>query len=341
MYDTASGQALSRLEAHEGGAGASVGSSMPAYRAVSPPSFSLRVALGGSRLELEPVFRREERVSVGGISGRAKSILVTGRAMKREGGGKRGEVRGFSAASRSRLRGRFGDLRREEVGMGLFVTLTYPVEVGRDVDCKAHLDAFMKRLHRRWPNAAAVWRKEWQQNGMPHYHLLVLGVPFIPHEWVARAWYRVVGSGLEKHLQAGTEVRRVHTYRQACSYLEKYMGKVSNDAPEGVGTGRLWGVSGPLERYAAPVLLVELSARQGFALARVLDGLRRSWARQKAKADGKAIARSRRRKTSYLQGRCRWYTDTWAIGLNLEALVGEVEPSPGRQGSSVRVSISS
>lgn len=324
MYDTASGPVLSRLQEHEGSGGASVGSSMPAYRAAPPRTFALRVALGGSLLELEPIVRREEKVVVDRITGRARSILVTGRVRRQEAGGKRGQVRSFSAASRARLRGRFGGLKREEVGLALFVTLTYPVEVGQDVDCGSDLRAFLKRLRRRYPQAAAVWRKEWQQNGMPHYHLLVLGVPFIPHQWVARAWYEVVGSGLEKHLQAGTQVERVHTYRKACSYLEKYMGKVSDDLPEGVTIGRLWGVSGPLEHYAAPVLLVELSASQGFALARVLDGLRRSWARQKAKVDGRAVVRSRRRKTGYLHGRCRWYTDTWTIGLRLEQLVGAV-----------------
>lgn len=332
MYDTASGPVLSRLLDREGFGGASVGSSIPAYRAVPGKTFSVRIALGGSRLEIEPILRREEALPVDRITGRARSVLVTGRAVKREGGGKRGQVKGFSVASRSRLRGRFGGLKRDEVGLALFVTLTYPVEVGQEVDCVAHLRAFLKRLRRRYPEAAAVWRKEWQKNGMPHYHLLVLGVPFIPWRWVAQAWYEVVGSGLEKHLQAGTEVRRVHSYRQACSYLEKYMGKVSDDPPEGIATGRLWGVAGALERYAAPVLLLEVAGDQAARLARVLDGLRRSWGRRKAAYARREAAppgggrRSRRRKTGWVTGRCRWYTDTWAIALNLEAICGGFSP---------------
>ena len=54
-------------------------------------------------------------------------------------------------------------------------------------------------------------------------------------------WYRVCGEVSEGHLLAGTRVEEVRNWKSAMSYVEKYVAK-SEQFPEGVETGRMWGV---------------------------------------------------------------------------------------------------
>jgi hypothetical protein len=58
---------------------------------------------------------------------------------------------------------------------------------------------------------------------------------------VANSWYEVRGKLNEKHLRAGTHVKEVRSWRGATSYVEKYVAK-PEQFPEGVETGRAWGV---------------------------------------------------------------------------------------------------
>jgi hypothetical protein len=99
--------------------------------------------------------------------------------------GKRGQVKGFSDAARRRLMQLLAMVRRGAVP--LFVTLTYPDVFPKDFAVfKAHLEAFGKRVRRRWPEASLVWRLEFQprKSGQnrgqvaPHFHLFVYGVPW-------------------------------------------------------------------------------------------------------------------------------------------------------------------
>lgn len=169
------------------------------------------------------------------------------------GGGVRGHISGFSKASRRRLQRLLASVDQDRQRVPLFVTLTYPAEFPTDpAVCAAHLRAFRARMHRKYGKFAAVWRKEYQCRGAPHYHLLLfLDRP--PEELradVSRFWYQVVGSGDERHLRAGTQVVEVKSWRGARGYAAKYMGKLETLQPgtefplfQGAGsTGRLWGV---------------------------------------------------------------------------------------------------
>src|SRR5205823_1017705 len=127
----------------------------------------------------------------------------------------RGQINGFSFAARRRLLRLCAEVDRRECRLlPLFVTLTYPSVWPADpADWKRQLDRFFHRLKRGWPDAAAIWRLEFQRRGAPHFHLLVFGLEFLPATWVAAAWYEIVGSGDLKHLQAGTQVVRVKSWR--------------------------------------------------------------------------------------------------------------------------------
>jgi hypothetical protein len=156
----------------------------------------------------------------------------------------RGRVTSFTRRSRSRLLKLMSQCDREQISKSLFVTLTYPRTFPRESSTyKHHLDLFGRRLRRRFPAASLVWKLEFQVRQAPHYHLIVLGIPFLAKQWLSRVWYEVVGSGDIRHKRAGTQVQRVESYRRALSYAAKYLGKMasSNDNQD---AGRFWGVIG-------------------------------------------------------------------------------------------------
>lgn len=157
----------------------------------------------------------------------------------------RGEISGFTDKSRSRLMKLMACVDRNAVGLPVFVTLTYPAEWPGDAEeWKRHLDQFRREISEKLPNMAAVWRIEPQQRGAPHYHLLVWGGR-IEKEWLAKAWYRIVGSEDPRHLKAGTRVESLRSWGGVNSYVSKYVAK-SNKGGEAQEfdkpIGRYWGV---------------------------------------------------------------------------------------------------
>lgn len=158
------------------------------------------------------------------------------------GGGRRGRVRGFSKASRWRMLQTVAKVRNDQVP--LFLTLTYPADFPFDsATWKRHLDNFFKRLRRKCPGAAAIWKLEPQKRGAPHFHLLVWGVELFAFDaWVHTAWYEIVDSGDIKHIVHGAELERLRSYRGAKSYAAKYMGKLQDDIEGWEFPGRWWGV---------------------------------------------------------------------------------------------------
>lgn len=126
----------------------------------------------------------------------------------------------------------------------LFVTLTYPSDwPGSWSVWKRHLDTWLKRLRRRLPAAAGAWKLEPQARGAPHFHLLVVGAPFLARDWLSRTWYEVVSSADPKHLAAGTNVQLARSHRGVLAYAAKYTAKHQElPASWHGGVGRWWGV---------------------------------------------------------------------------------------------------
>lgn len=164
--------------------------------------------------------------------------------------GLRGKVSTFSAASRKRLRDTCHQVRRDS--LPIFVTLTYPGEFPTDSKVwKRHLDNFSRALaHIGKGRIGAIWKLEPQKRGAPHFHLLVWGVRNLKRfrQWLALVWYRIVGSGDERHLRVGTQAAQVRSQRGVVSYATKYMGKLI-DGDGWDNPGRFWGV---LHRDAIP-----------------------------------------------------------------------------------------
>lgn len=155
------------------------------------------------------------------------------------GGGKRGAVTGFSHQSRTRLIRKLATISADPTQ---FVTMTYPVEYDPSAK-KRHLHAFASWMRRNYPQAAYFWKLEYQKRGAPHYHLILWYVP-----WsldfaldISAAWYLIVGSGDDNHLQAGTRCEIPDDPTRWKFYLAKYIGKDYEIHDFDPHSGRIWG----------------------------------------------------------------------------------------------------
>lgn len=177
---------------------------------------------------------------------------------------KRGIVKGFTVSSRRRLMRMIGKTNKQN--LGIFVTLTYPETFPAESKIyKRHLDNFLKRLVYHFPGVSGVWKLEPQNRGAPHYHLIVWGAKYSDLlTFVPDAWYRVVGSGDEKHLLWHQGLlgngnvhccQKVESWRGVMSYCGKYLGKVVLHMPGWESVGRYWGI---FHRSAVPWSTIDI-----------------------------------------------------------------------------------
>lgn len=227
-------------------AGAAVrvsGSARPASLSYAhiPPNGTLTFYNGGSMIEYKK-----------------PKLTLTGKHVC----GMRSSIATFTRNSRRRLMYKIAKIDRKN--LPIFVTLTYPNEYTKQAaEWKNDLEALFKRLKRKFPNAAMVWKLEPQQRGAPHYHCLIWGVGFADlYHFIPAAWFEVVGSGDPLHLlwhegKLGRGnvhcVQEVQSWRGVWAYASKYLGKTIDDigwdAP-----GRFWGVK---NRQAIPWAEIE------------------------------------------------------------------------------------
>lgn len=184
-------------------------------------------------------------------SGDYRYLTSTTKSITRGGGGKKAEIRRFSSASRLTFLRSIAQIDRGalyKTGVRLIsITLTYPHEWPESAEaCKRHLNAFRKRLERRFGVCAGFWRLGIQKRGAWHFHLLLFAPPSFGsvgelRSFISTAWYEVCGEISTNHLNAGTRVEKVNSWRQATSFAERYLAK-REEFPEGTRTGRVWGV---------------------------------------------------------------------------------------------------
>lgn len=222
----------------------------------------------------------------------------------RTGGGPRGLIESWSKKSRSSMVRHLATLDyspwvelTNEGWAVVMLTLTYPgswqeLVPGSSI-AVAHLRAFRARLARAIGQPPlAIWKREFQRRGAPHYHLLIalpltIGDDSI-YEWVSRAWYEIVRSNDPRHFAAGTgidwaEGRRAIDPVRVAKYFSghaapsgKSRKEYQNVAPslwlETGDVGRFWGVWSlrPVKETAA------LTLQQLIEVRRVLRGIDRS-----------------------------------------------------------------
>jgi hypothetical protein len=153
---------------------------------------------------------------------------------------KRSKINEFSKRSAKRLR---HIVRNSEDTWKAFVTLTYPENFPCDGrETKSHLNSFLQWLGRR-RGIKFIWVLEFQLRGAPHYHILVSD--YIPLTELSERWYKIVGSGDEKHLKAGTQIQSIKSKRHLYGYLSSYIKKLHQKLvpKEFENVGRFWGAS--------------------------------------------------------------------------------------------------
>ena len=202
---------------------------------------------------------------------------------RRRSGGIRDRVRGFSRESRRNLLRRLASINRAAFkafkGRLISITLTYPHEYPEDPEvCKNHLKALRRRLQREYESFAGFWRLGIQKRGAFHFHLLLFMGPSIGpvselRRFISSSWHEVTGKVSEGHLRAGTRVEAVRRWKQATSYVERYMAK-PEEFPEGLQTGRIWGVWNE-ELLPVQWETVQVSLRDAYRIRRIYRKLAR------------------------------------------------------------------
>ncbi len=174
----------------------------------------------------------------------------------RRGGGGRGTVTEFSSQSRVRLFRLIARLRtpqhdgyRSKVS---FLTLTTK-EILHPRVFKVLLFRLFRRLRKKFPGTAIIWRLEYQKRGAPHAHCILYNAPFIDKSALQRVWGDIVGEEMPF-----TRIELVRAYKALTAYVAKYVGKVDSScgfnsvtysdrsenlsAIELESAGRVWGV---------------------------------------------------------------------------------------------------
>jgi hypothetical protein len=202
---------------------------------------------------------------------------------RRRSGGLRDRVRGLSRESRTNLLRRLASINRGAFkafkGRMIFVTLTYPREYPEDPEvCKNHLKVLRRRLQRKFDDFAGFWRMGIQKRGAWHFHLLLfvgssLGSIGELRRFISSSWYEVTGKVSGGHLRAGTRVEVVKRWKQATSYVERYIAK-PEEFPQGLETGRIWGI---WNKELLPVQweTAQVSLRDAFRIRRIYRKLAR------------------------------------------------------------------
>jgi hypothetical protein len=218
--------------------------------------------------------------SVSNLSFEDKDIETWATPHRNHGRAIRGRIRGFSKTSRRNLLRRLASINRRAFrGRLISITLTYPHEYPEDPEvCKRHLKALRKRLQREFGDFAAFWRQGIQKRGAWHFHLLLfVRLSFGPidelRRFISSSWYEVTGKVSEGHLRAGTRVETIRKWKEATSYVERYMAK-PEEFPEGLQTGRIWGI---WNEELLPVRweTTEVSLRDAFKIRRIYRKLAR------------------------------------------------------------------
>lgn len=199
-------------------------------------------------------------------------------AAGRLGSGKRGEVRGMSAASRRRLQELLlavdvgavaAPVKRARWSKAFLVTLTHEFLPERLV-VKAQLKAWRKRLEYYLPPFSAIWVLEMQDRGVPHFHVLVIFEHLVSWAVMAKvcrkSWVEITGAKV-------VDVQSVYgDGPKLTRYLAKYLTKgwQSDEA-----WGRVWGVWNKHRLPLSAAAIVVLSRAGMVAFLRLLRRWRR------------------------------------------------------------------
>lgn len=234
----------------------------------------------------EPKQNTSQRINFCGKYIRFKSYWNFSKSYKTAN---RGNITEFTHSSRMRILKVFAQVDFEKIRNAIFVTLTYPdecVELEYKKRTNQRSQFFReveKYLGRKIP---IVWRVEWverksgQKEGqvVPHIHLLILGVRFLPWQLIRKWWKRIIG--WEGYVR--TDVRKASSPRECAKYVAKYLAKApdSSSLVEKLHistTGRFWSITRRKLVPQYPQMGTENLSEEQEAIARAIIGHYCSW----------------------------------------------------------------
>lgn len=216
---------------------------------------------------------------------------LTTKGLPAVGGGVRGQIVAWSAASRARFARTVLAVDWSAYGGHLaFITLTYPGRAAEAFQCqngrtlKAHMRAFCERWRRRYGRVLGAWKVEFQRRGQPHLHIAMV----VPEgrtieevrDFVRVSWWEVVGSGDIQHFAAGTQtdwcLKSPVAYWLKNGVVDKVHQNLVPNAFQDVG--RIWGLWGVKPSWQVSQVTPKEFAR----LRRILARLKRGKVRRRA-----------------------------------------------------------
>jgi hypothetical protein len=82
-------------------------------------------------------------------------------------------------------------------------------------------NSLLTRIRKKYPNVRVIKSVEWQENGIGyHLHVLIVGIRFLPKDWIAKTWSKLEKSGWSIQLERGFD-----NPTRALGYLMKYVTK--------------------------------------------------------------------------------------------------------------------
>ena len=129
----------------------------------------------------------------------------------------------------------------------LAITLTFAGYEDEPDSVKIALQKFKKVLVKKFPDVSGIWKVEFTKLLAPHFHMVLFGVNFIPHDWLGESWHHCLYNSVEKrkensdHLNAGTKIQPIRGMNGVFRYVSKYLGKNETNVPSWWKRSRYWG----------------------------------------------------------------------------------------------------
>ena len=221
-------------------------------------------------MKYEPKARKIVRAQVMKNDTVVKRQWLNRTGRQQVGGGVRKPIKELSSRSIRAMKLHFRNIE----GAKYIITLTYPANFPTDGKIvKQHL-----KLMKDWFKYYGVscsWFLEFQERGAPHFHLIA--DKSVDRLALSKQWYKVVGSGDEKHLRAGTQQQAIRKPHAIAAYVAKYAAKSEQKIvpAEYQNVGRFWGGWGAFFRVKSELkdglICGEFGADgNGYALVQVL-----------------------------------------------------------------------
>lgn len=181
----------------------------------------------------------------------------------------RGAITHFSKRARFRLFELIAQIDNNIDCKPLFLTLTYHHgHQNSKKSTKSQLHHFLTRLRQFDPQVQFIWRTELQSRGAPHYHIIlfpsseiVSGSDKKYEAFLAKIWHDIADPKSYKHKEYGFKSVVITSYRDACSYISKYVAKEEKSNVASI-EGKHWGCSRNLPiRLNCVVTLDDFSSR--------------------------------------------------------------------------------